>query len=426
LNVGKSVNRPLLVILMTVTLDSVGLGLVLPVLPNLIKELAHTEGAAKHFGWFLSAYALMQFLFSPVLGALSDRFGRRPVLLVSLAGAAVDYVVMAMTTSLPMLYVGRIVAGITGANMAVATAYLADISDESDRARRYGYMNACFGIGFVAGPLIGGLVGAVSPRYPFLAAALFNGVNFLLGLFVLPESHNAERKPLRIARLNPLGSLRWIFGIKALLPLLIVYGVISCVAQVPATMWVIYCEDRFAWGTRMVGLSFAGFGVLHGLTQAFLTGWLTKRWGDRRSLLLALVSDNLGFVGMALATQGWMVFPIMALLALGGIAMPMLQALSSKQVDEGRQGELQGTLVSIMSLATIIGPVVVTTTYAQTSTSWPGFVWICGAIVYLLCFPALWFESVTGAGAAKDGEPTFAEPSEAVARRFAVESESQA
>ncbi|APW59989.1 Tet(A)/Tet(B)/Tet(C) family tetracycline efflux MFS transporter [Paludisphaera borealis] len=392
MNPRKSVGRPLLVILATVTLDSVGLGLVLPVLPSLIRELTHTTDVAGHFGYFLAAYALMQFLFSPILGALSDRYGRRPVLLVSLAGAAVDYTVMAFTTSLPILYLGRIVAGITGANMAVATAYLADISDESERAQRYGYMNACFGIGFVAGPLLGGVVGAISPRYPFLAAAVFNGLNFLLGWFVLPESHLAEKQPLHITHLNPFRSLWWVFGIKAILPLLLVYSVISCVAQVPATIWVIYGEDRYAWGTRMVGLTFAVFGVMYGLSQAFLTGWMSKRWGDRRSLLLALIADNLGFVGMALATQGWMVFPVMILLAAGGIAMPALQALLSKQVDEGKQGELQGTLVSVMSLASIVGPVVVTTVYAQTSGLWPGFVWICGAVVYLLCFPALGFE----------------------------------
>src|SRR5690606_18594378 len=145
-------------------------------------------------------------------------------------------------------YLGRIIAGITGASMAVATAYLADISDEAERAKRYGYMNACFGIGFVAGPLLGGIVGAISPRYPFLAAAAFNGINFLLGLFVLPESHRAEKAPLRVAYLNPFRSLWWVFGIRALLPLLVVYAVINCVGQVPHTLWVIYGEDRYGWG----------------------------------------------------------------------------------------------------------------------------------------------------------------------------------
>lgn len=399
-----SFGRPLVVIPATVTLDSVGLGLVIPVLPKLIRELTHTTDVARHFGYFLSVYALMQFLFSPVLGALSDRYGRRPVLLASLAGAALDYTMMAASTSMSLLYAGRIVAGITGADLAVATAYLADISDEDERARRYGYMNACFGIGFIAGPLLGGVVGAFSPRYPFLAAALFNGVNLLLGWFVLPESHRAERKPMRVDPLNPLRSLRWIFGIKTLLPLLIIDAVINCAGQVPMTIWVIYGEDRFAWGVQMVGLSFAGFGLMHGLAQAFLTGWLTNRWGERRSLLSALVADNLGYVGMAVATQGWMVFPIMGLMAAGGIATPMIQSLSSKQVDEGRQGELQGALVSIMSLASIIGPVVVTTTYAKTAATWPGFVWICGAFLYLLCFPAFWFDLI--AAPAEDGEPS--------------------
>ncbi len=385
----KPVNRSLLVILITVTLDSVGIGLVLPVLPALLRELSHEVNVAGHFGYFLAVYALMQFIFSPILGALSDQYGRRPVLLVSLAGAAVDYTLMAFAPNLSVLYIGRVVAGITGANMAVATAYLADISTEDERAQRYGYMNACFGIGFVAGPMLGGLVGVYSTRYPFLAAALFNGLNFLLGLFLLPESHLAERKSIELTHLNPLKSLRWVFSIRAILPFLTVYTIVCCVGQVPSTIWVIYGETRFGWNPWMVGLSFSVFGILFALAQAFLTGWTTKRWGERKSLLLALISDNSGFVLMALATQGWMVFPIMILLATGGIAMPALQSLLTRQVGEDKQGELQGTLVSIMSVTAVIGPIVVTKVYALSEAFWPGFVWLCGAIFYTLCFPVL-------------------------------------
>lgn len=384
-------NRPLLVILITVMLDAVGMGLVLPVLPKLLREVSHQPNVAGHFGYFLSVYALMQFVFSPILGALSDRFGRRPVLLVSLAGAAVDYTLMAFAPTLGLLYVGRVIAGITGANMAVATAYLADISTEEDRAGRYGLLNASFGVGFVVGPMLGGLVGAYSSRYPFLAAALFNGLNFLLGYFVLPESHLAERKAFTLPHLNPFRSLRWVFSLRGVLPFVLVYTIICCVAQVPSTIWVIYGEDRYGWDIRTVGLSFAFFGILFAAAQAFLTGRLSALWGERGALLVALLADNAGFLMMGFATQGWMPFAICILLAVGGIAMPALQALLSKEVGEDQQGELQGTLVALMSLATIAGPVLVTTLYDYSRDTFPGLVWICGSLVYLACFPIFWY-----------------------------------
>ena len=189
------VNRALIVILATVVLDAVGIGLALPVIPSLLRELSHETRIAGRFGYFMAIYPFMQFLFSPVLGRLSDRFGRRPVLLVSLGVASVDYLIMGLSPLLAVLYVGRALAGMTGANLAVATAYIADISGPDERARRFGYMNACFGLGFVAGPLLGGLAGSLSPRYPFLLAALFSGLNLLMGIFVLPESHKSGSEP---------------------------------------------------------------------------------------------------------------------------------------------------------------------------------------------------------------------------------------
>jgi DHA1 family tetracycline resistance protein-like MFS transporter len=387
----KDTNRALTVILVTVALDAVGLGLVLPVLPSLLKEVSHLKDVEGHFGVFLAVYALMQFLFSPILGALSDRFGRRPVLLVSLAGAAIDYLVMAFAPTLGLLYVGRVVAGITGANMAVATAYLADISDEEERARRFGFMNACFGVGFVIGPMIGGLVGAYSPRYPFLAAAAFNALNFTLGLFVLPESHHAERKAFEAAHLNPFRSLRWVFGMRAVLPFVLVYTILCAVGQAPMALWVIYGEDRFGWDTRTVGMTFALFGLMHALAQAFLTGRLTARFGDRGTLLIALAFDNAAYFAVGAATRGWMAFALCVPMAIGGIAMPALQSLLSRQVDEDQQGELQGTLVAIMSLTSVVGPIAFTSLYGATKAGHPGTAWFVASIIYLLCFPVFWF-----------------------------------
>jgi DHA1 family tetracycline resistance protein-like MFS transporter len=385
---GQS-RKALGVILATATLDAIGLGLVIPVMPGLLKEVAGQGDIEGHYGVFLAVYALMQFLFSPILGALSDRFGRRPVLLVSLAGAAVDYLLMAFSPTLALLYVGRVIAGITGANMAVATAYLADISTEDQRARRYGYFNACFGVGFVIGPVIGGLVGDYSPRYPFLAAAAFNGLNLLMGYFVLPESHQGERKAFALPHLNPLRSLGWVFGMRAVLPFVVVYTIIAIVGQVPMTLWVLYGIDRYEWDTRTVGLSFSFFGLLHAAFQAFLTGPLSKRWGDRGTLLFALLMDNAAYLAMGFATEGWMPFALCVPLALGGIAMPALQSLLSRQVGEDQQGELQGTLVAIMSLASVAGPIGVTYLYGQTKATMPGLSWIAASVVYLLCFPVV-------------------------------------
>ena len=384
--------------------------------PSLLKEVSHLKDVEGHFGLFLAVYALMQFLFSPILGALSDRFGRRPVLLVSLAGAAVDYLLMAVAPTLPLLYVGRVIAGITGANMAVATAYLADISTEEERTRRYGFLNACFGIGFVVGPVIGGLVGSYSPRYPFLAAALFNGLNFLLGVFVLPESHRADRKKFELPHLNPFRSLGWVFGMRAVLPFVLVYTIICCVGQVPQALWVIYGEDRFGWDTGTVGMTFALFGLMHALAQAFLTGRLSAWFGDRGTLLIALIVDNASYFAMGAITQGWMAFALCLPLAIGGIAMPALQSLLSKQVDEGQQGELQGTLVSIMSLTSIAGPIAVTSLYGATKATNPGIAWFVGSAIYLLCFPIFWYGRKSGAETVQEPGPVGEyQPSGAVA-----------
>jgi MFS transporter, DHA1 family, tetracycline resistance protein len=379
----------LIVILMTITLDAVGIGLALPVLPSLLRELSHESRIAGRFGYFMALYPLMQFLFSPVLGRLSDRFGRRPVLLVSIAGASVDYLVMGLTPVLSVLYVGRVVAGITGANMAVATAYIADISKEDDRARRFGYMNACFGLGFVAGPILGGLIGSFSPRYPFLLAALFNGLNLLLGFFALPESHTHQEAPANQKSPGILASLLSIRANQTLLPLLTVYFLIYLIGQIPGSIWVIYGEDKFGWDPWMVGLTYASFGLLHAVAQAFCTGPTTRLLGERGAIILGIVADGSAFVAMALITKGWMVFPLMILFTTGGIAMPALQSLLSRQVDEAHQGELQGTLVSLTSLTEVIGPIVATTIYDASPNSARGAVWLVGAGLYALCFPAL-------------------------------------
>ena len=386
---SRLVNRPLVVILATVILDAVGIGLALPVIPTLLRELSHESRIAGRLGFFMAIYPLMQFLFSPVLGRLSDRFGRRPVLLVSMAGMSIDYAIMGFSPLLSVLYIGRVVAGISGANLAVATAYIADISKEEDRARWFGYMNACFGLGFVAGPILGGLVGILSPRYPFLLAALFCGLNLVLAIFALPESHHRVEGEVGRKSRSFLASLRAMRGNQALLPLLAVYTLIYLVGQIPSSIWVVYGEDKFGWDLPMIGLTYASFGILHAIAQAFFTGPTTRLLGERGALILGVVSDSTAFVAMALITRGWMVFPLMILFTTGGIAMPALQSLLSKQVDEEHQGELQGTLVSLAALTEVIGPIAGTAIYAASPDSARGIVWIVGAALYAVCFPAL-------------------------------------
>lgn len=380
-------------ILATVTLDAVGIGLVMPIIPRLLREVGHTGDLGWRFGAFLGLYALMQFLCSPVLGAISDKLGRRPVLLVSLAGAAIDYVFMAFAPTLAWLFVGRAIAGITGANMAVAQAYLADITPEAQRARRFGLFSAMFGIGFILGPVMGGFLGGVWVRAPFLAAAALNGLNLLMAFFVLPESHKglAENrgKPLHLAGFNPLASLRWAAAFPALMPLMIAFMALHIVGEVGGTIWVLYGEDKFAWDPWTIGFSLAGFGVFTALTQAFVAGPLAERVGERKALTIGIIADAFAYIAIALATKGWMAFLLLPMFCLGGVGQPSIQSLLSRQVGEDQQGRLQGVLASLASLASVIGPVVIAQIYFSSRGVFPGLVWTLGAGLGLMCLPIL-------------------------------------
>lgn len=371
--------RALAIILAAVTLDAIGMGLVMPVLPSLLRELAKGGNVATTYGLLLAAYGVMQFLFAPVMGALSDRFGRRPVLLVSLFGGALDYLLMAAAPALWMLAVGRVIAGLTAANVAVATAYIADTTSEEQRATAYGYMSACFGLGFIAGPALGGLLGGLSLRAPFLAAAALTCLNLLTAILILPESHRGTRKSISLSDLNAIASLATLARLKGLRQLLCLYFILQIVGQIPATLWVLSGEDRFGWDTRTVGLSLAAFGALSALAQAFGTGPVTRRFGERRSLILGLVADGVGYLMVALAARGWMAFAALPLLALGGVAQPALQALMSFAVAESEQGELQGSLAGVASLVSIIAPLAATSLYATTTGTFSGTVWLVGA-----------------------------------------------
>jgi DHA1 family tetracycline resistance protein-like MFS transporter len=379
----------LTVILAAVTIDAIGIGLIFPILPSLVRDVTHTVDIAAVFGVLLALYALMQFIFSPVLGILSDRYGRRPVLLISLFGAAIDYLIMAFAPSLWLLFVGRAIAGITSANFAVATAYLADITPEAERPRRFGYLHACFGIGFILGPVIGGVLGEYWVRAPFIAAACLNAANFALALFVLPESRPGEKTPVKLSALNPFGSIRWALGISVLVPLMALYFMFNLIGQVYGTSWALYGSDAFGWDTLMIGLSLAGFGVFHAGAQAVLTGPVAERLGPRMALIAGMVCETAGLALLAFATQGWMVFVLLPLFSLGGIGMPALQSVLTATVNSDQQGQLQGVLASVLSLASIVGPLLFSWVYFVSAPYWAGTIWLFAAGIYVATLPLI-------------------------------------
>lgn len=278
-------NRSLIVIFTAIVLDAVGIGLIFPILPSLLQDVTHAANVAPYIGIMTALYAVMQFVFAPVLGALSDRIGRRPVLLISLAGAAINYLFLAFAPNLWMLLLGRAIAGVSSANTSVAAAYITDISAEDQRARRFGLFNAMFGIGFIIGPVLGGALGDYWLRLPFIAAAALNGCNLLMAFFVLPESREPTREKIDLAALNPLRPLRWVFSMKSLLPIIFIFFVFSATGEAYGTCWALWGNDTFQWNGLWIGLSLGTFGVCQTLAQAFLPGPAVKWLGERAAIL---------------------------------------------------------------------------------------------------------------------------------------------
>lgn len=382
-------NKSLIVIFTTICLDAVGIGLIIPILPRLLEDVVHASNIAPWMGIMTALYAVMQFIFAPVLGALSDNHGRRPVLLVSLAGAAVNYLILAFSPQLWILFIGRAIAGLTSANMSVATAYITDITPPEKRARRFGLFNAMFGVGFIIGPVLGGILGDIWIRLPFLVAAVLTGANLLMALFILPESRTPTHHRLHLAAFNPLKPLRWAFSMRKLLPLVAVFFILSGIGEVYGICWALWGTDTFQWNGMWIGLSLCAFGLCQALVQAFLPGPAARLFGERGTVLVGVACSCVALTILAFTQQSWIVFAIMPLFALGGIGTPALQALATRQVDVNRQGQFQGVLGSAISLASIVAPLGFSGIYYLVQQSWPGAIWLSVVGVYALAVPLI-------------------------------------
>jgi MFS transporter, DHA1 family, tetracycline resistance protein len=354
-------------ILVTVTLDFLAFGIIAPVLPNLIIsfEGGNMARASEITGYFGFAWNLMQFLFLPVLGAWSDRFGRRPVILISCLGLGLDYIFMALAPSLNWLFVGRLISGITASNVSTAFAYITDITPPADRAKKFGLVSAAFGVGFVVGPAVGGLLGQYNLRAPFWAAAILSLANFFYGLFVLPESLPAERRAQSAWHMaNPLGSLTLLRSHPELAGISIVVFLYYLAHQSLQNVFVLYTEYRFGWDTRSVGISLALVGVCAVIVSGGMVGPYVKKFGERFGLTSGLVWGAIGFAGFALASRGWQMLAAIPFIALWGVAGPSMQSLMSRRVDPTSQGKLQGAINSLRALTGMLGPLLFTQAFS--------------------------------------------------------------
>ena len=322
-------------IFITLLLDVIGFGIIIPVMPKLIEELIHGDlsAASRWGGWLTFAFAIMQFICAPVLGNLSDKYGRRPVLLFSLFGFGIDYIFLAIAPTIGWLFVGRIIAGITGASFTTASADIADISAPADRAKNFGMIGAAFGLGFIIGPVIGGLLGSMGPRVPFIAAAILSLLNWLYGYFVLPESLSKEnRRSFSWKRANPMGSLMHLRKYPALGGLIISLMLIYIAGHSVQSTWAFFNMEKFKWDEKMVGISLGVVGLLVGLVQGGLIRIVNPKLGNEKSIYVGLAFYTLGLALFAFASQGWMMFIFLVPYCLGGICGPALQAVISNHV----------------------------------------------------------------------------------------------
>jgi MFS transporter, DHA1 family, tetracycline resistance protein len=385
-------NAALGFIFVTLLIDVTGFGIIIPVIPSLLTELLHVSlsEASAYGGWLIASFAIMQFLCSPLMGNLSDQYGRRPILLASLFGFGVDYLLTAFAPTIVWLFAGRIVAGIMGASFTTAAAYIADISTPEKRAQNFGLIGAAFGLGFIIGPALGGFLAEYGVRAPFFAAAGLTFLNWLYGYFILPESLKLEnRRKFEWKRANPIGTLRFFMNYKVILGLVTSIVLLYLAAHAIQSTWAFYTIHKFNWSPAWVGYSLSFVGLLIGLVQGLLIRVIIPKLGQERSVYVGLSLYAFGFLLFAFASQSWMMFAFLIPYSLGGIAGPALQGIMSGQVPSNQQGELQGALTSLVSLTSIFGPILMTSlfyTFSQPETSYyfPGAIMIAGAVLTII------------------------------------------
>ncbi len=376
-------------IFVTLFLDVLGLGIIIPVGPRLVESFVggDTAEAARWLGWLVSVYAVVQFVFSPIIGSLSDRFGRRPILLASTLGQGLDYILLALTPSLGLFFVGRIIAGLTGASISTATAYIADVTPPEKRAQSFGMVGAAFGMGFVIGPALGGILGSYSLRLPFFVAAALTLLNAAYGFFVLPESLSKEnRRPFSWLQANPLGTILTLSKHPVVISLVGTLFLAGMAQRFLESTWVLSTKFRFGWTPLQTGLSLTAVGVGAAVVQGLLVRKIIPRLGERKTMVMALTVSVLANLGYALVPMGWMVFVILPLNAFGGLAQPASQGLMSKSVPADQQGMLQGGTSSLVSLTQIFGPPMATNLFAYfispgAPVVFPGVSFFVGAIL---------------------------------------------
>ena len=393
-------NLPIKIIIFTVILDSVGIGIMIPVLPSLMTDVLPGKTVAEAAVWggiLASIFAVMQFICGPILGSLSDTFGRRPVILVSLIFMAFDYIIMGLATSVWMLLFGRVLGGITASTHSTAAAYVADISSSEQKAARFGYIGAGFGIGFVLGPIIGGLLGEIGPRIPFFAAAIVSALNAAACYFFLPESlKNKNVKQFLLRNINPFNTFKVITKFDSLKIFLLVFLLYSISTAVYAAIWPYFTAERFSWSPGMIGLSLTVYGVCFAFIQGVLVQPTINLIGRYNTVLLGFGTEIVAMVLIAIITNGWFLIALTPLASLGVIGQPALTALMSDQVDERNQGSLQGVISSLTALSMIITPLSMTWILAQFSNQsseiyFPGAPFIASAILLTICVSVFLF-----------------------------------
>lgn len=350
-------------IFVTILLDAIGIGIVVPILPEVIRRFGTDEAfVSSIFGYFISLYSFMLFFASPLLGSLSDRFGRRPILLVALCGAGLDYLLMAFAPTLFILFLGRVISGLTGASMTVAASYIADVSTDTNRTANFGMIGAAFGAGFVIGPALGGVVGSYGHQWPFIIAATLSFSNFIFGLFVLPESlpKSKRKSTIDLSQLNPVKSVYKVLIHSPAAILIWAFFLINLAGQSHPSIWALYTHYKFQWNSLEIGLSLTVVGIAFGLGQGITTRIVTPRIGEIKSVIYGSVVLVINFLLYALVTKAWMLYAATSLLLFTSIVMPSLQSMVTRGTPSQEQGELQGTLVAITSLTSIIGPLLYT------------------------------------------------------------------